>query len=145
MPKKLSEMTLEELWQLFPIILTEPNPAWEAWYLEERDFLLSKLKNDGYNLYITSNMSEYHAKQIREMPITQYFKGMLFSAEIKVRKPYRKFFETALEQFKVNPAECLFIDDLAENVEGARECGIDGFVFKGNAKEAEAFIYGYGK
>ncbi len=46
MPKKLSEMTLEELWQLFPIILTKPNPTWEEWFLEERDFLLSKLSND---------------------------------------------------------------------------------------------------
>ena len=32
MSKKLSEMTLEELWQLFPIILTEPQPQWAEWY-----------------------------------------------------------------------------------------------------------------
>lgn len=36
MKKQLSEMTLEELWQLFPIILTEHNPAWADWYGEER-------------------------------------------------------------------------------------------------------------
>ncbi len=46
MQKKLSEMTLEELWQLFPIILTEPNPAWERWFSEEREFLMSKLQKD---------------------------------------------------------------------------------------------------
>lgn len=28
MPKKLSDMTLEELWQLFPIILTEHKEEW---------------------------------------------------------------------------------------------------------------------
>ena len=32
MSKKLSEMTLEELWQLFPIILAEPQPQWAEWY-----------------------------------------------------------------------------------------------------------------
>ena len=37
--KKLSEMTLEELWALFPIILTEPDPRWEAWYQEEEALL----------------------------------------------------------------------------------------------------------
>ena len=35
MGKKLSEMTLEELWELFPIILTEHNDCWEKWYEEE--------------------------------------------------------------------------------------------------------------
>lgn len=33
--RKLNEMTLEELWQLFPIILTEYNPYWVDWYKEE--------------------------------------------------------------------------------------------------------------
>lgn len=35
LPKKLSEMTLEELWQLFPIFLTEHNDNWITWYNEE--------------------------------------------------------------------------------------------------------------
>jgi len=35
MGKKLSEMTLEELWQLFPIILTAHDPRWKAWYAEK--------------------------------------------------------------------------------------------------------------
>ena len=39
MGKKLSEMTLEELWQLFPIVLTEHQRSWKEWYLEEKAFL----------------------------------------------------------------------------------------------------------
>ena len=39
MGKKLSEMTLEELWQLFPIFLTEHQENWKDWYLEEESFL----------------------------------------------------------------------------------------------------------
>lgn len=35
MGKKLSEMSLEELWQLFPIILTEHQDTWRAWYADE--------------------------------------------------------------------------------------------------------------
>ena len=35
MGKKLSEMTLEELWVLFPIHLTAHDDAWEACYAEE--------------------------------------------------------------------------------------------------------------
>lgn len=39
MKKKLSEMTLEELWQLFPIVLTEHQACWEDWYAEEERLL----------------------------------------------------------------------------------------------------------
>lgn len=42
MPKSLSEMTLEELWQLFPIVLTEPQPCWTEWY-DEETMLLQEL------------------------------------------------------------------------------------------------------
>lgn len=41
--KKLSEMTLEELWQLFPIILTDHRAEWKQWYLEQETLLLSIL------------------------------------------------------------------------------------------------------
>ena len=37
MEKKLSEMNLEELWELFPIILCEHNPEYKEWYSEEKD------------------------------------------------------------------------------------------------------------
>ena len=39
MSKKLSEMSLEELWQLFPIILTEHKDDWSKWYKEEENLL----------------------------------------------------------------------------------------------------------
>ena len=46
MGKKLSEMTLEELWQLFPIFLTEHKPCWAEWYKAEEELLKSILPTD---------------------------------------------------------------------------------------------------
>ena len=46
MGKKLSEMSLEELWQLFPIILTAHQPAWIEWYAQEAAFLAKNLSQD---------------------------------------------------------------------------------------------------
>ena len=43
MGKPLSEMTLEELWQLFPIILEAPDPCWRQWYAEEAVLLQTLL------------------------------------------------------------------------------------------------------
>lgn len=39
MGKSLSEMSLEELWRLFPIYLTEHRECWKAWYEEETALL----------------------------------------------------------------------------------------------------------
>lgn len=36
MAKSLEDMSLEELWQLFPIILKEHNPDYQNWYSEEK-------------------------------------------------------------------------------------------------------------
>ena len=43
MTKALEDMTLEELWQLFPIFLREHQLEWKDWYEEERLRLLSFL------------------------------------------------------------------------------------------------------
>ena len=43
MAKDLQEMTLEELWQLFPIELAEHDPMWADWYEEERAALHAAL------------------------------------------------------------------------------------------------------
>lgn len=39
MDKALAEMTLEELWELFPIVLIEHNEKWKKYYSEIEDFL----------------------------------------------------------------------------------------------------------
>ncbi len=39
MGKKLSEMSMEELWQLFPIVLMEHQIYWKQWYFDEENVL----------------------------------------------------------------------------------------------------------
>jgi GrpB-like predicted nucleotidyltransferase (UPF0157 family) len=46
MKKALSEMTLEELWELFPIILREHNPEYKEWYLKEKEAIENAVGRD---------------------------------------------------------------------------------------------------
>ncbi len=46
MVKELSEMTLEELWELFPIILKDYNPDYLLWYEIEKEKLVQHLGPD---------------------------------------------------------------------------------------------------
>jgi GrpB-like predicted nucleotidyltransferase (UPF0157 family) len=43
MGKALSEMTLEELWELFPIILRDHDPAYKEWYSSEKDEIIKAI------------------------------------------------------------------------------------------------------
>jgi GrpB-like predicted nucleotidyltransferase (UPF0157 family) len=44
MGKALSEMTLEELWELFPIILQDHNPAYKEWYSAEKEEIIKAIE-----------------------------------------------------------------------------------------------------
>ena len=54
MSKDLSEMSLEELWQLFPIVLTEHNKQWKDWFLQESLLLKTALPNEARISHIGS-------------------------------------------------------------------------------------------
>lgn len=70
MSKKLSEMTLEELWQLFPIFLTEHQPYWAAWYDAEVAQLKSILpKNTQYHHIGSTAVNGIMAKPIIDILI----------------------------------------------------------------------------
>lgn len=46
MGKALSEMSLEELWELFPIILKEHNPSYKEWYSIEKENIVNAIGQD---------------------------------------------------------------------------------------------------
>lgn len=45
--KKLEDMTLAELWELFPIVLKEHSPKYAEWYEEEKQNLMELLADFG--------------------------------------------------------------------------------------------------
>lgn len=54
MGNNLSEMTLEELWSLFPIFLVEHKDEWKDYYLEMKEYLENGLKDN--NIYRISHI-----------------------------------------------------------------------------------------
>ena len=51
MKKTLSEMTLEELWELFPIILSEHKSCWKDWYDEEKQEIADILCDNDFRIH----------------------------------------------------------------------------------------------
>lgn len=72
MSKKLSEMTLEELWQLFPIFLVPHNPEWKTWFNQEKTVLENLLCNMSIiriEHIGSTTIPEIHAKNIVDILI----------------------------------------------------------------------------
>ena len=84
MSNKLSEMTLEELWKLFPISLTKHNPCWADWYIEEVDCLRDLLPYDMQYFHIGSTaVKDIMAKPIIDiLAVVDSYEEMVKSASI---------------------------------------------------------------
>lgn len=52
--KKLSDMSLAELWALFPVILAEHRSEWSAWFAEEKSALMPLLPDGAQAQHIGS-------------------------------------------------------------------------------------------
>ena len=59
---------------------------------------------------------------------------IVVSAEVGIAKPDGRIFELALARLGVQPAEAVFVDDFARNIEGARAIGMPAVHFKNTAQ-----------
>ncbi len=96
------------------------------------------LKEQGYNLYILSNLSHFMKNRTKDrLPFLKYMDGCLFSCDVNVIKPDPKIYRILLDRYQLKPEETVFFDDREDNCEAARKEGIHGIVFR-NLKEADA-------
>jgi len=99
--------------------------AWEDIFTE--NFPMTKLVSElhgRFPLYLLSNTNDIHVEYIfRSYPFFGLFTDTVYSYLAECMKPAREIYEIAAEKFGVKPEETLFIDDLAANVQTARELG----------------------
>ncbi len=88
--------------------------------------LLQCLKNEGRKTYLLSNLAEFHkiAIERRHPYLFEICERNFFSYEIGFHKPEPQIFETMCLSLGESPENCIFIDDLEENVEGAKSAGL---------------------
>jgi putative hydrolase of the HAD superfamily len=90
--------------------------------------LLPALKKQGFRLFYLSNFPSDIFKEIKNsFDFFSFFEGGVISAEVNSSKPDKKIFEILVKKFSLTPEECLFIDDIEENVRSAEFIGMKGF------------------
>lgn len=99
--------------------------------------LLKRVQAKNISTYLLSNLSrEFHAWLQPRFPFLQTFRGSVYSYQVQVAKPDPKIYLHLLENYLLDPKDCLFIDDLESNIYAAKKLGIDGILFQ---NEEEVF------
>jgi putative hydrolase of the HAD superfamily len=102
--------------------------------LTVRDYaipLVKRLKDAGYGVYYLSNYSKKAYDECAEsLAFMPYMDGGIVSFKVGMTKPDPRVFQCFLDRFKLQPENCVFIDDTEENVIEARNQGFAGIVFK---------------
>ncbi len=86
--------------------------------------LARDLRAKGYKTAILSNMLRPIALVAKALPTTKEFSPIVISADVGTSKPRPEIYKILLDRIKLNPEECLFIDDRPENLKTADSLGI---------------------
>ena len=115
---------IERLRQSWCRILSAP--------VEGIDDLLERVRQR-YRVAFLSNSNEVHAEVIRRRYAPFFRDGdvVLFSHRHGILKPDPAMFRLACTTLGVEPGAVVFIDDLYENVHGAKQFGMNAYQFTG--------------
>lgn len=95
--------------------------------------MLRSLKMAGYKLYILSNWGKWHFEELQKRngfrEFLQYFDGGIVSYQVGLKKPDRKIYEILIDKYNIDPTSAVFYDDKPENVQAAKEVGLNAVVF----------------
>lgn len=140
--KGIYDETIKGLDEKYHSIAKEVIYGWYNYKTESKEIyeLMKELKNKGYRLFLCSNAAESFHKYEDKIEAFKLLEAKVVSADIRQVKPDKEFFEYLLNTYRLKPEECFFIDDLAVNVKGAYECGIDGYQYNGNAGLLRKFM-----
>ncbi len=121
--------------------------AWDAMLLDFRESSLNFLAEikSKYNTYLFSNTNFIHMEAFHHIfqskervhPFNDYFDQAFYSCEIGLRKPELESYQWILNHLNIEAAKTLFIDDSIQNIEAAKEVGIQTIYFKEGMKIEE--------
>ncbi|MGA2534053.1 MAG: HAD family phosphatase [Candidatus Aminicenantales bacterium] len=89
--------------------------------------VLARVKAAGYTTLLLSNTDpERFAFIRRRFPEIFFFDDYVLSYELRLLKPDAAIYLEAARRAGSAPGECVFIDDMEENVKGAEAAGLQG-------------------
>ncbi|MBF81995.1 MAG: hypothetical protein CL522_01115 [Actinobacteria bacterium] len=92
--------------------------------------VVNELRQAGYRLALLTNaVREFRPVIEKTVPIYDLFDVIVDSSEVGMRKPDKEIYDLASQNLGVENSQCLMIDDLIANVQGAENAGMQGLLF----------------
>lgn len=89
----------------------------------------AKSLQPAYKIGLLSNVGDgVIDKLFTDDELTHFFDAVVLSGQEGMAKPYPEIFELAASRLGLAPEECVMIDDIPRNVEGAQAVGMYGIV-----------------
>jgi putative hydrolase of the HAD superfamily len=99
-------------------------------FREEMWQLAADARAAGIRTAVLSNgIREVLAQLDIERPLPAHFDVVVISFDVGCAKPDPQIYQITLDRLGVAPGDALFVDDRAENMEGARQLGIETLHF----------------
>lgn len=108
--------------------------------IEPTNALALRLHEAGWGVYVLSNASDRIEEQLSHAPVFKVLDGIVVSGRERLMKPDPVIFRLLCSRYELDPATCVFVDDNADNCEGARVAGMTAFHFTGDAEALEEFL-----
>ena len=116
-----ADMSYEAFFEMYNDIFSLNAPAIDV---------LASVKAAGYKTLLLSNTDpERFAFVRRRFPEILFFDDYILSYELKLLKPDPAIYLAAARLACTSPQECVFIDDMEENVKGAVAAGFFGILY----------------
>ncbi|UGS37784.1 HAD family hydrolase [Capillimicrobium parvum] len=91
---------------------------------------LEDWKARGFRLALcTNNVAEWEPHWRAMLPVDELFEVVVDSAFVGARKPDPRIYEIVVERLGLDASACVFVDDRADNCEGARAAGMHAVHF----------------
>ena len=88
---------------------------------------ITKLSSHDVPLYILSNMQKHSWEYLsKTYSIWSHFRGVTVSYQEGLIKPEAEIFNAICSRYQLEPSDCIFFDDLKENIEAAQQFGMKG-------------------
>ena len=112
----------EEFFEMYNDIFTANDPVLDV---------LARIRAAGYGTLLLSNTDpERFGFVRRRFPEVGLFDDFVLSYELKLLKPDPAIYRAAADRAGSRPDECVFIDDMEENVAGAVAAGFAGILYR---------------
>ncbi|NKC68116.1 HAD family hydrolase [Vagococcus fluvialis] len=113
--KENNTRPLHHVWQSLNVFVEKPKWSHdnEVLYSGVPEVLDKLSKN--YSLGVIANQGEGLTERLKEYGIEHYFKVIISSADVGIKKPNLEIFEQALLEANISPKEAIYVGDRVDN------------------------------